>query len=46
MRARFKELGAIIPTREDAAPDALRKHVAAEVVKWTRTLKSSGVTLD
>jgi tripartite-type tricarboxylate transporter receptor subunit TctC len=46
MRARFKELGAIIPTREDAAPDALRKHVAAEVVKWTRTLKASGVTLD
>ena len=45
-RARFKELGAIIPTHEDASPDALRKHVAAEVIKWTRTLKASGVTLD
>jgi len=45
-RARFKELGAIIPTHEDASPDALRKHVAAEVIKWTRTLKASGLTLD
>jgi tripartite-type tricarboxylate transporter receptor subunit TctC len=45
-RARFEELGAIIPAQEDAAPDALRKHVAAEVIKWTRTLKASGVTLE
>jgi hypothetical protein len=24
----------------------LRKHVAAEVIRWTRTLRASGVTLD
>jgi tripartite-type tricarboxylate transporter receptor subunit TctC len=45
-RARFAELGAILPAQEDASPEALRKHVAAEVAKWTRTLKESGVTLD
>jgi tripartite-type tricarboxylate transporter receptor subunit TctC len=45
-RARFEELGAIIPTQEDASPDALRRHVAAEVTRWTRALKASGVTLD
>jgi tripartite-type tricarboxylate transporter receptor subunit TctC len=45
-RARFEELGAILPTRDVASPAALRKHVAAEVTKWTRTLKESGVTLD
>jgi tripartite-type tricarboxylate transporter receptor subunit TctC len=45
-RARFEELGAILPTREAASPDALRALVAAEVAKWTRTLKDSGITLD
>jgi tripartite-type tricarboxylate transporter receptor subunit TctC len=45
-RARFEELGAILPTREAAAPDALRALVAAEVAKWTRVLKASGITLD
>ena len=46
IRARFEELGAVIPSREAAGPDALRKHVASEVTKWTHTLKESGVTLD
>lgn len=45
-RARFEELGAILPTQEAASPDALRALVAAEVVKWTATLKDSGITLD
>ena len=43
---RFQELGAILPAREAASPDALRALVAAEVVKWSHTLKESGVTLD
>ena len=45
-RARFEDLGAILPTQEAASPDALRALVAAEVVKWTRTLNESGITLD
>jgi len=45
-RARFEDLGAILPAQEAASPDALRALVAAEIVKWTRTLKESGVTLD
>jgi tripartite-type tricarboxylate transporter receptor subunit TctC len=45
-RARFEDLGAILPAQEAASPDALRALVAAEVAKWTRTLKESGVTLD
>lgn len=45
-RARFEELGAILPAREAASPDALRALVASEIAKWTRTLKESGITLD
>ena len=45
-RARLEELGAILPGREAASPDALRALVAAEVVRWTRTLKDSGISLD
>jgi tripartite-type tricarboxylate transporter receptor subunit TctC len=45
-RARFEELGAILPAREAASPDALRALVAAEVTKWSRTLKDTGITLD
>jgi tripartite-type tricarboxylate transporter receptor subunit TctC len=45
-RARFEELGAILPARDTASPDALRALLAAEVVKWSRTLKDSGITLD
>jgi tripartite-type tricarboxylate transporter receptor subunit TctC len=45
-RARFEELGAIVPSREAASPEALRRLVAAEVARWTRTLKDSGITLD
>jgi tripartite-type tricarboxylate transporter receptor subunit TctC len=46
MRARFEGLGAIMPEREAASPDALRALVAAEVAKWSATLKASGVSLD
>jgi tripartite-type tricarboxylate transporter receptor subunit TctC len=45
-RARFEELGAILPSRDAASPDALRALVAAEIAKWTATLKDSGITLD
>jgi tripartite-type tricarboxylate transporter receptor subunit TctC len=45
-RARFAELGASIPSQEEASPDALRKHVAVEVSRWTRSLKASGVAPD
>lgn len=45
-RARFEELGAILPARAQASPDALRALVASEVTRWSRTLKDSGITLD
>jgi tripartite-type tricarboxylate transporter receptor subunit TctC len=46
VRARFVELGAIMPSREAAAPDALRAHVAAEVRKWVPIIRTAGVSAD
>jgi tripartite-type tricarboxylate transporter receptor subunit TctC len=45
-RARFEELGAVIPAKDAANPDALRSHVAAEVKKWVPVLRSAGVSVD
>src|SRR6185503_20018791 len=42
-RARFEELGAIIPPKDHARPEALRAHVAAEVRKWVPVLRNAGV---
>ncbi len=46
VRARFADLGAVIPAKETAAPDALRAHVAAETVKWVKVLRDAGVSAD
>jgi tripartite-type tricarboxylate transporter receptor subunit TctC len=46
VRARFVELGAIMPSREAAQPDALRAHVAAEVRKWVPIIRTAGVSAD
>jgi tripartite-type tricarboxylate transporter receptor subunit TctC len=45
-RARFEELGAVIPAKESASPGALRAHVAAEVRKWVPVLRNAGVSAD
>jgi tripartite-type tricarboxylate transporter receptor subunit TctC len=46
VRARFVELGAIMPSREAAQPDALRAHLAAEVRKWVPIIRTAGVSAD
>jgi tripartite-type tricarboxylate transporter receptor subunit TctC len=45
-RARFEELGAVIPPKDSAGPNALRAHVAAEVRKWVPVLRNAGVSAD
>jgi len=46
IRTRFEELGAVIPSREAASPDALRAHVAAEIKKWVPAIRNAGVSVD
>jgi tripartite-type tricarboxylate transporter receptor subunit TctC len=46
IHARFEQLGAVIPSREAARPDALRAHVAAEIRKWVPIIHNSGVTAE
>jgi tripartite-type tricarboxylate transporter receptor subunit TctC len=45
-RARFEELGAVIPAKDQAGPEALRAHVAAEVRKWVPILRNAGASAD
>jgi tripartite-type tricarboxylate transporter receptor subunit TctC len=45
-RARFEDLGAVIPAKDHAGPDALRAHVGSEVRKWVPALRSAGVSAD
>ena len=45
-RARFEELGAVIPPKDQSGPEALRNHVAAEVRKWVPVLRNAGVSAD
>lgn len=44
IRARFDELGAVIPANAEANPEFLRSHIAAEVKRWVQALSSAGVT--
>jgi putative tricarboxylic transport membrane protein len=46
IRARFEDLGAVIPARDAAAPSALRAHVAAEVRRWAPMIRSAGISAE
>jgi tripartite-type tricarboxylate transporter receptor subunit TctC len=46
IRARFEELGAVIPSKDAAGPQALRAHVAAEVRKWVPVIRSAGISAE
>lgn len=45
-RTRLEQLGAVIPAKDRAGPDALRAHVASEVRKWVPVLRNAGVSAD
>jgi tripartite-type tricarboxylate transporter receptor subunit TctC len=44
--ARFAVLGATAAPRENATPEALRRHLDAEIVKWTPIIAAAGVYAD
>jgi len=46
IRARFEELGAVIPAKDAAGPQALRAHVAAEVRKWVPVIRNAGISAE
>lgn len=46
IRARFEDLGAVIPSKEGSSPRALRAHVAAEVRKWVPVIRNAGVSAE
>jgi tripartite-type tricarboxylate transporter receptor subunit TctC len=46
IRGRFEELGAVIPSKDAAGPQALRAHVAAEVRKWVPVIRSAGISVE
>jgi tripartite-type tricarboxylate transporter receptor subunit TctC len=46
IRARFADLGAVVPPREQASPPALRALVAAEVRKWVPVIRNAGISAE
>jgi putative tricarboxylic transport membrane protein len=44
--ARLADLGAVIPAKDAAAPQALRAHVAAEVRKWAPIIRNAGISAE
>jgi tripartite-type tricarboxylate transporter receptor subunit TctC len=46
IRARFEDLGAVIPPKDAAGPQALRAHVAAETRKWVPIIRNAGISLE
>ncbi len=43
---RHAELGAELASAERATPDALQKHLAAEIIRWSPIIKKAGVYAD
>jgi tripartite-type tricarboxylate transporter receptor subunit TctC len=46
LKQRFNELGTIAVSKEQATPEALRKHLKAEIDKWAPIIKKAGVYAD
>ena len=46
LKQRFVELGTVAATKEMATPEALRKHLKAEIDKWAPIIKKAGVYAD
>jgi tripartite-type tricarboxylate transporter receptor subunit TctC len=46
LRQRFADLGADTVAENRATPDALRKHLKAEIDKWGPIIKKAGVYAD
>jgi tripartite-type tricarboxylate transporter receptor subunit TctC len=46
IRARFGDLGAVVPAKDAAGPQALRTHVAAEVRKWAPMIRNAGISAE
>jgi tripartite-type tricarboxylate transporter receptor subunit TctC len=46
IRDRLLGLGAVVPTGDAAGPDALRRHVTAEVRKWVPIIREAGASAD
>jgi tripartite-type tricarboxylate transporter receptor subunit TctC len=46
IHTRFEDLGALVPAKEVAGPQALRAHVAAEVRKWAPMLRNAGISAE
>jgi len=46
VQRRFAELGAETVTQDKATPEALHKHLAAEIAKWSPVIKKAGVYAD
>ncbi len=46
VRDRFKEIGVTIPAPERRTPEYLAKFVPAEIERWARPIKASGVSED
>jgi len=43
---RFDELGTVPASKQAATPEALRKHLKAEIDKWAPIIKKAGVYAD
>jgi tripartite-type tricarboxylate transporter receptor subunit TctC len=46
LRDRFRQLGVVIPAAERRTPEYFRKFVAAEIERWAKPIKASGVLID
>ena len=46
IRARFEDLGAVIPPKDAAGPQALHAHVAAETRKWVPIIRNAGISVE
>jgi tripartite-type tricarboxylate transporter receptor subunit TctC len=46
LRKRFDELGTDPASKENATPEALRKHLKSEIDKWAPVIKKAGVYAD
>jgi tripartite-type tricarboxylate transporter receptor subunit TctC len=46
IRARFEDLGAVIPSKDGSSPQALRAHVAAEIRKWVPVIRNAGISAE
>jgi tripartite-type tricarboxylate transporter receptor subunit TctC len=46
IRTRFEDLGAVIPMKDAADPQALRAHVAAETRKWVPIIRNAGISVE